>query len=293
MTPGSWLPNGGRPASPAEPAAPEPAAPEQGEHLSTDDQTDWLAAPHAAAESQTDALAGMPDEAGPEPADVGAPEAEPGPDHAGAAESTDRAISWPAAPAPTADGAADVASAAIGVERSDEDRVEPIADQAVRSAPAGEDPPVAAGVDENRAADDLEAGDGFAVPDDLADEWGDEAGPGAAAAGPGGPAQLSGTAGSDGAGSDGAGSDGAESDGAESDGAESDGAESDGAGSDGAAAAVAAGLLAAGDAAAVQRVAAAVGALDEMAGLPVGEHVRWYDALHGELSDALASIDEV
>ncbi|HVQ89985.1 MAG TPA: hypothetical protein VMU51_03025 [Mycobacteriales bacterium] len=264
MTPGSWLPNGGRPASSAEPEAPELEAPEQGEHLSTDDQTDWLAAPHAAAESQTDALAGMPAEAGPEPADVGAPEAEPGPDHAGAlAESTDRAIRWPAAPAPTADGAAGVASAAIGAERSDEDGVEPIADQAVRSAPAGEDPPAAAGADEGRVADDQEAGDGFAVRDDLADEWGDEAGPGAAAAGPGGPAQLSGTAGPDGA------------------------------GSDGAAAAVAAGLLAAGDAAAVQRVAAAVGALDEMAGLPVGEHVRWYDALHGELSDALASIDEV
>jgi hypothetical protein len=178
VTPGGWLPNGGRPAGSTEPEAAEPEAPgqeapEQGEHLSTDDQTDWLAAPHAAAEAQTDAL----------------------------------------------------------------------------------------------------AGDGFAVPDDLADEWGDEAGPGAAAVGSDGPAQPSGAAGSDGAGSDGAGSDGA--------------------GSDGAAAAVAAGLLAAGDAAAVQRVAAAVGALDEMAGLPVGEHVRWYDALHGELSDALASIDEV
>ncbi|MEN3359771.1 MAG: hypothetical protein V7637_3753 [Mycobacteriales bacterium] len=44
---------------------------------------------------------------------------------------------------------------------------------------------------------------------------------------------------------------------------------------------------------AVRRVGAALGAMDEMAGLPVGEHVRWYDALHGELSDALASIDEV
>ena len=44
---------------------------------------------------------------------------------------------------------------------------------------------------------------------------------------------------------------------------------------------------------AVQRVGAAVGALDEMVGRSVGEHVRWYDALHGELSDALASIDEV
>lgn len=44
---------------------------------------------------------------------------------------------------------------------------------------------------------------------------------------------------------------------------------------------------------AVAGVAAAVAALDELGRLPVGEHVRWYDALHGELSDALASIDEV
>jgi hypothetical protein len=44
---------------------------------------------------------------------------------------------------------------------------------------------------------------------------------------------------------------------------------------------------------AVAGVAAAVAALDELERLPVGEHVRWYDALHGELSDALASIDEV
>jgi hypothetical protein len=41
------------------------------------------------------------------------------------------------------------------------------------------------------------------------------------------------------------------------------------------------------------RLAAAVAALDEIAGLPVAEHVPRYDALHGELSDALASIDEV
>lgn len=41
------------------------------------------------------------------------------------------------------------------------------------------------------------------------------------------------------------------------------------------------------------RLAAAVGALDEVAGLPVAEHVPRYDALHGELSDALAAIDEV
>jgi hypothetical protein len=41
------------------------------------------------------------------------------------------------------------------------------------------------------------------------------------------------------------------------------------------------------------RLAAAVAALDEVTSLPVAEHVRRYDALHGELSDALASIDEV
>jgi hypothetical protein len=41
------------------------------------------------------------------------------------------------------------------------------------------------------------------------------------------------------------------------------------------------------------RLAAAVSALDEVASLPVAEHVQRYDALHGELSDALASIDEV
>jgi hypothetical protein len=43
----------------------------------------------------------------------------------------------------------------------------------------------------------------------------------------------------------------------------------------------------------VARLAAAVAALDELTSLPVAEHVRRYDELHGELSDALASIDEV
>jgi hypothetical protein len=33
--------------------------------------------------------------------------------------------------------------------------------------------------------------------------------------------------------------------------------------------------------------------LDELAALPVAEHVARYDALHGRLSDALTSIDGV
>jgi hypothetical protein len=43
----------------------------------------------------------------------------------------------------------------------------------------------------------------------------------------------------------------------------------------------------------VARVAAAVTEMDAVVELPVGEHVARYEALHGELSDALASIDEV
>jgi hypothetical protein len=43
----------------------------------------------------------------------------------------------------------------------------------------------------------------------------------------------------------------------------------------------------------VARVAAAVTAMDVVVELPVGEHVARYEALHGELSDALAAIDGV
>jgi hypothetical protein len=43
----------------------------------------------------------------------------------------------------------------------------------------------------------------------------------------------------------------------------------------------------------VARVGAAAAALDELADLPVAAHVARYDALHGELSDALAAIDGV
>jgi hypothetical protein len=43
----------------------------------------------------------------------------------------------------------------------------------------------------------------------------------------------------------------------------------------------------------VGRLEAAAAALDELAGLPVTEHVARYDALHGELSEALAAIDGI
>jgi hypothetical protein len=43
----------------------------------------------------------------------------------------------------------------------------------------------------------------------------------------------------------------------------------------------------------VVAVEASVAALGELDDLPVGEHVARYDALHGELSDALAAIDGV
>jgi hypothetical protein len=43
----------------------------------------------------------------------------------------------------------------------------------------------------------------------------------------------------------------------------------------------------------VTRLAAAVVVLDGLADLPVAEHVARYEALHAELADALASIDEV
>jgi hypothetical protein len=43
----------------------------------------------------------------------------------------------------------------------------------------------------------------------------------------------------------------------------------------------------------VERLTAAVAELDELGRLPVPEHVARYDALHSELSEALASIDEV
>jgi hypothetical protein len=36
-----------------------------------------------------------------------------------------------------------------------------------------------------------------------------------------------------------------------------------------------------------------VAGLDDLDALPVGEHVGRYDALHGELSEALAAIDGV
>ena len=38
---------------------------------------------------------------------------------------------------------------------------------------------------------------------------------------------------------------------------------------------------------------AAEAALAELDGLPVSEHVARYDALHGELSEALAAIDGI
>jgi hypothetical protein len=41
----------------------------------------------------------------------------------------------------------------------------------------------------------------------------------------------------------------------------------------------------------LEDLAASVGALDQLADLPVAEHVARYDVLHGELSDALAAID--
>ena len=40
-------------------------------------------------------------------------------------------------------------------------------------------------------------------------------------------------------------------------------------------------------------LAAAVADLDRLGEVPVGEHVAAYDALHGRLSDSLASIDGV
>jgi hypothetical protein len=43
----------------------------------------------------------------------------------------------------------------------------------------------------------------------------------------------------------------------------------------------------------VDRLSAAVQALDALGELPVSEHVARYQAVHGELSDALSSIDEV
>ena len=43
----------------------------------------------------------------------------------------------------------------------------------------------------------------------------------------------------------------------------------------------------------VTGLAGSVAALDQLAALPVAEHVARYDALHRELSDALASIDGV
>jgi hypothetical protein len=43
----------------------------------------------------------------------------------------------------------------------------------------------------------------------------------------------------------------------------------------------------------VGRLEASAVALEELAGLPVTEHVARYDALHGELSEALAAIDGI
>ncbi|MBI3688281.1 MAG: hypothetical protein HY241_13280 [Actinobacteria bacterium] len=40
-------------------------------------------------------------------------------------------------------------------------------------------------------------------------------------------------------------------------------------------------------------MAAALAALEDLAASPVGLHVERYDALHGTLQDALASIDQV
>ncbi len=43
----------------------------------------------------------------------------------------------------------------------------------------------------------------------------------------------------------------------------------------------------------VGALAVSAAALDELAELPVAEHVARYDALHGELSEALAAIDGI
>jgi hypothetical protein len=43
----------------------------------------------------------------------------------------------------------------------------------------------------------------------------------------------------------------------------------------------------------VGALAASAAALAELADLPVAEHVARYDALHGELSEALAAIDGI
>jgi hypothetical protein len=43
----------------------------------------------------------------------------------------------------------------------------------------------------------------------------------------------------------------------------------------------------------VVRLAAAVADLDGLGELPVPQHVARYDVVHGELSEALASIDEI
>ena len=43
----------------------------------------------------------------------------------------------------------------------------------------------------------------------------------------------------------------------------------------------------------VAALAASAAALDGIAELPVAEHVARYDALHGELSEALAAIDGI
>ena len=43
----------------------------------------------------------------------------------------------------------------------------------------------------------------------------------------------------------------------------------------------------------VAALASSVAALDQLGDLPVVEHVTRYDALHGELSDALAAIDGI
>jgi hypothetical protein len=43
----------------------------------------------------------------------------------------------------------------------------------------------------------------------------------------------------------------------------------------------------------VGELAAAAAALGELDGLPVADHVARYDALHGELSEALAAIDGI
>jgi hypothetical protein len=42
-----------------------------------------------------------------------------------------------------------------------------------------------------------------------------------------------------------------------------------------------------------ERLGAAAERLADLAEVPVTEHVARYDALHGELQDALAAIDEV